>query len=145
MYRTNGGIYNYKSKIKRWIMREVSNEKKQKSFPEKQKEILMLICVDKAMDNIEALIRNKAIANNFIKDLNSKRNSIDDKLHKYKVDLQTINKKLEIQLKIVEVLKLKDDEMITESEAEAKIGELDRELDAFMIRNECEDKQISAS
>lgn len=101
--------------------------------------------IDKVMDDIEELIRDKAIARNFIKDLNDKRNSIDDKLQDRKIELQAIDKKLEIKLQIVEVMKLREDEIIDETEAEISIEQLQKELEAFIIRNECEDKQISAS
>ncbi len=100
----------------------------------------MLICIDKVMDDIEALIRDKAIARNFIKDLNDKRNSIDDKLQDHKIELQAIDKRLETRLQIAEVMKLREDEIIDEAEAEISIEQLQKELEAFIIRNECEGK-----
>lgn len=99
----------------------------------------MLTSVDKIMDDIEDLIRGKALVQNMIKDLNIKLNLIESRVFQCEVDLKTIEKKIQIKLKIVGKLKLEEDGIIDDVEASIAIKELENELQSYILQNESED------
>ena len=96
----------------------------------------MLISVDRVMGNIEGLLRRKAIVMNFMEDLVDKLNSIEDKLIRYSKDFDNISKEFELHLKTVEILKLKEEGIISDGEAEEKVKTVQSELESYLLRNE---------
>jgi hypothetical protein len=105
----------------------------------------MPISTEKVLKNIEDLVRKKAMVLNFIDDLSSKLDSMEDKLAEYRNDYNLINNQLDSELKVLETLKLKESGIYDDVEAEEKIQEIQNELETYCLREKekSETQQVS--